>query len=112
MAKLKKIMSEMVNEMEEKVKNEVELIDTKYNIKFKKAKMDVDNLKEELTTKNDEINKYKKELKTLEEDLQRISKGNITIDESNTSKLLILEKNLESTFQKLVRCYVNLKNYI
>lgn len=102
MAKLTKVMAEMVDETREKVKNEVELIETKYKLKLKKVHLDCDHLKEQIAEKSQEIFACKRNGKILEEELERFKKGNITLDESNTTKLLLLEKNLESTFQKLV----------
>lgn len=103
MDKLTKLMVDLVDETKEKVKNEIEINEAKYKIKLTKINLDLDSLKEDLALKNEELNKTKKEFKSLEDELNRIKKGNICIDDSNTSKLLILEKNLESTFQKLVR---------
>lgn len=95
-------MEEIVDGTKDKVKNEIEIIETKYLVKLKKVNIDVDSMKEELTLKCEEISQHKKEYKILEEEFERIKKGNINLDESSTTKLLILEKNLESTFQKLV----------
>ncbi|KAI4463963.1 hypothetical protein MML48_4g00006719 [Holotrichia oblita] len=49
-----------------------------------------------------ELEKEKNTSKVLEERLDIIQKGNLTIETSSTSKLLMLEKNLESTFQNLL----------
>lgn len=102
MDRISKLMEDLVEETKEKVKNEVEVIEAKYNVKLRKINIDTESLKEELKLKNEEVAKHKKGYKMLEEDFERIKKGNINLDESNTTKLLILEKNLESTFQKLV----------
>lgn len=101
-----------MDETSDKVKNEVEMIEAKYKIKFHNVSLELDDVKEKLTSKNNEILKYKRECKILEEQLERINKGCINIDESKTSKLLILEKNLESTFQKLVSFISKLSIFI
>lgn len=91
-----------MEEAAEKIKSETGKTREECDLKIKEVQKVTKKLKEELNAKNIELEKCIREGKLLEEELERIRKGNICIDESNTSKLLILEKNLESTFQKLV----------
>lgn len=63
-----------------------------------------------LNDKNLDLEQQIRRNKMVEEEMMFLKKGNVCVDDSTTSKLLILEKNLESTFQKLVgRYFYNLK---
>ena len=96
------ILSEVIEETNSKLKQELEQSKQHYSDKLNKIKKDMKNVLQDLETKGNELEKHRNMSKVLEEEVERLRKGNINFDESHTSKLLVLEKNLESTFQKLV----------
>lgn len=92
-----------MKEADEKIKKEKELIKEQYNENLSELVKDMRQIKSNLNDKNLDFEQQIRRNKMLEEEMQALRKGNITMDDdSTTSKLLILEKNLESTFQKLV----------
>jgi len=102
MRKMSDILSEVIEETNSKLKQELEQSKQHYSDKLNKIKKDMKNVLQDLETKGNELEKHRNMSKVLEEEVERLRKGNINFDESHTSKLLVLEKNLESTFQKLV----------
>ncbi|RZC36122.1 sodium channel and clathrin linker 1-like, partial [Asbolus verrucosus] len=84
-------LAEVINETDVKVKT----IKNEHDQKLDKV---LNDLKES----QEEVKNYSKKCTFLEEEIERLHKGQVYIDESSTSKLLMLEKNLENTFQKLV----------
>lgn len=104
-------LAQIIKEADEKIKNEVEIIKKQYNENLKKLLDDIKELKTELNSKNFELQKVTRECKMLEEEISRRKQGNILMDDSNTSKLIVLEKNLESSFQKLVIILFLFNNY-
>lgn len=99
---LTKALSDSIQEANKKVQSDLDTAKKQYLEKVQKLKTDMKNLSEFLKQKDLELEKEKNTSKILEEKLDIIQKGNITIETSSTSKLLLLEKNLESTFQNLV----------
>lgn len=91
-----------MKETEEKIKSEVAQIKIEYTKKVESLQVELKKVESEVLMKNLEIEKYSTKCSLLENELDRFKKGNFTIDDMHTSKLLVLEKNLESTFQKLV----------
>lgn len=92
-----------MKETEEKIQNEVAIVKTEFGTIQEKLQTNLKNLENEISLKNLEIEKFSTKCSLLESELDRFRKGNITMDDMHTSKLFVLEKNLESTFQKLVR---------
>ncbi|GJQ77354.1 hypothetical protein Trydic_g20764 [Trypoxylus dichotomus] len=101
-AHLTKALSESVEEANKKAQVELDLAKRQYIEKAQKLKADMKNLTEFLKQKDFELEKEKNAAKVLEEKLDIMQKGNVSIETSSTSKLLLLEKNLETTFQKLL----------
>ncbi|KAK5643104.1 hypothetical protein RI129_006949 [Pyrocoelia pectoralis] len=102
LAKISKTLSEVTNQANERLRNEVSSIKQEYDLKLNETQSSVTSLKDELNGKNFQLQKSMYDCKLLENEIEKVKKGNLFIDESHTSKLLILEKNLESTFQKLL----------
>jgi Skp family chaperone for outer membrane proteins len=102
MAKITEKLTNIVDETNHKAQKDIECLKNIHEEKLHKLEEEVQAVHQELDKKNIELNKYTNECKLMEDEIARIKKGNLQIDDSNTSKLLILEKNLESTFQKLV----------
>ncbi|KRT82709.1 hypothetical protein AMK59_3856, partial [Oryctes borbonicus] len=99
---LTKALSESVEEANKKAQTELDSAKKQYIEKAQKLKSDMRNLTEFLKQKDLELEKERNAAKVLEEKLDIVQRGNLSIETSSTSKLLLLEKNLESTFQKLV----------
>lgn len=99
-----KALSDSIEEANKKMYAELELAKKQYIEKAQILKTDMKDLTEFLKRKDLELEKERNAAKVLEEKLDIIQKGNLSIETSSTSKLLMLEKNLETTFQKLV-CY-------
>lgn len=100
--KLNETLQDIVEETEEKIKNEVNKLKIEYNFKQEQLSKDLKIAEEEIKAKFLEIEKYSTKCKLLENEIEKFQRGIFNIDENRISKLLILEKNLESTFQKLV----------
>lgn len=99
---LTKTLTETIDAANKKVEVELESAKKQYTEKAQKLKQDMRNLTESLKQKDLELEKERNSAKVLEEKLGIIQKGNLDMETSSTSKLLVLEKNLETTFQKLV----------
>ncbi|GLV36091.1 hypothetical protein CBL_01855 [Carabus blaptoides fortunei] len=95
-------LAQLIKEADEKIKNEVEVIKKQYNENLRRLLDDINELKMESNSKNLELQKVTRGCKILEEEISRRNQGSVLMDDSNTSKLLVLEKNLESSFQKLL----------
>ncbi|XP_018565268.1 uncharacterized protein PFB0765w-like [Anoplophora glabripennis] len=100
--KLNETLQDIVRETENKIKNEVNKLKIEHNFKQEQLLKDLKVAEEEIKTKSLEIEKYTTKCKLLENEIEKFQRGIFNIDESRTSKLLVLEKNLESTFQKLL----------
>ncbi|XP_072377296.1 uncharacterized protein [Diabrotica undecimpunctata] len=107
-----KIRSEM-KKMNDDLDNIIGAIEEKYNKDMTLVKQDaekrytdlLDNhkkLQDELNKKILDLEKMQAKNIILQNEIDRFSLGGTGTEESRTSKLLILEKNLESTFQKLL----------
>lgn len=95
-------MADIVKETEEKIRNEISKVKFEYTEKQDDLRAELKNLESEISTKNLEIEKLSMKCSLLENELDRFRKGNISMDDIHSSKLLVLEKNMETTFQKLV----------
>lgn len=95
-------MTEVLKESSEKLDHDVGQVKQEYQSKIETLQQTIDTTQKELNNKNEELEKHSKEYKYLENELERIKKGNVVIDDTCTNRLFVLEKNLESTFQKLV----------
>ncbi|KAJ8984432.1 hypothetical protein NQ317_012495 [Molorchus minor] len=102
MEQINKEMEIIIKETEDKIKHEVAKTKFEYNLKCEQFLKDLKAAHDEISTKQLEIEKYTTKCMLLEKEIEKIQKGTLNIDESRTSKLLILEKNLEQTFQKLL----------
>lgn len=100
--KVNQELADIVKETEEKIRNEVSKVKLMYTKKQDNLLEDLKNLENEISMKNLDIEKFSMKCSLLENELDRFKKGNISMDDMHTSKLLVLEKNMESTFQKLV----------
>lgn len=100
--KVSQELADIVKETEEKVKNEAYKLKTEHEKKQEIFQVELKKFENEIAVKNLEIEKHSTKCSLLENEMDRFRKGNITMDDMHTSKLLVLEKNLESTFQKLV----------
>lgn len=100
--KLIQEMTEIVNECKEKIKHETNRITAEHNKKQKALLEEMSRGHNEIKNKSSEIEALNKKCGLLEAEIERMHKGHCIIEESDINKLLVLEKNLESTFQKLV----------
>nr|XP_023016021.1 hyaluronan-mediated motility receptor-like [Leptinotarsa decemlineata] len=103
--KIEKINEDMKNimkEMEEKVTNQVEAVKLEYNKRYEVLMAKYNTALEDLKVKSLEIEKFSAKCSFLENEMEKFRRGDVTIQDTNISKLLILEKNLETTFQKLL----------
>ncbi|XP_018331271.1 golgin subfamily A member 5-like isoform X2 [Agrilus planipennis] len=99
--KLSQYFEQSRKEMDLNMANQIKDLEKLYEEKGKVANEEIKALKDELATKSLQLEKFKNECEILHEEVKRIRQGNAYIDETNTSRLLILEKNMEATFQKL-----------
>lgn len=101
--KVSQELSNIAKETEDKIKNEISKAKIEFISKQENFKLEMQRLENEVSMRILENEKISMKCSLLESELERFRKGNVTMDEFHTSKLLVLEKNLESTFQKLVR---------
>ncbi|XP_060530717.1 sodium channel and clathrin linker 1-like [Cylas formicarius] len=95
-------ITEITKKYEERIKNETGIIKDECNRKLKELTEELAQTQNEVKRKSLEIENQAKNVILLEHEVQRLQAGNLSFNESNTSKLLVLEKNLEATFQKLL----------
>ncbi|CAG9762964.1 unnamed protein product [Ceutorhynchus assimilis] len=100
--KLLKEMTEIVKQTQEKIKQETLKLSIESAEKQKLLMDELSQAQTEIRRKCEEIEALNQKSCQLEREIERMHKGHCTIDESDINKLLILEKNLESTFQKLL----------
>lgn len=102
-------LAEAVQEAELKTRAEINEIKSESQVKLNQLQQELVNAKEEIQNKNFEIEKHFFKQEALQKEIEILQKGrNI---ESDLSKLLVLEKNLESTFQKLVNIFQYYLNF-
>lgn len=95
-------MTEIVKETQEKITSETNKIKAELNERQTVILDDLAKAHNEIKIKTSELQAAKDKSALLENEIERMHKGHCSIDESEINKLLVLEKNLESTFQKLV----------
>ncbi|XP_066150235.1 sodium channel and clathrin linker 1-like isoform X2 [Euwallacea fornicatus] len=100
--KLVQEMMEIVKESHEKIKSENDKVRNEFSDKQKVFLDDLATAHNEIKNKISELEAATKKCALLENEIERMHKGHCNIDESGMNKLLVLEKNLESTFQKLL----------
>lgn len=100
--KLVQEMTEIVKESQEKITSETNKIKAELNERQRAILEELSQAHNEIKIKTNELQAAKDKSALLEHEIERIHKGHCSIDESEINKLLVLEKNLESTFQKLV----------
>lgn len=91
---------EAVQEAEAKTRAEINQIKTESQAKCNNLQQELVKAKDEIQSKNFEIEKQSFKQEALQKEIEVLQKGRNV--ESDMSKLLVLEKHLESTFQKLV----------
>ncbi|XP_066247069.1 sodium channel and clathrin linker 1-like [Euwallacea similis] len=100
--KLVQEMTEIIKESHEKIKSESDKARSEFSDKQKAFLDDLARAHNEIKNKTSELEAATKKCALLENEIERMHKGHCNIDESDMNKLLVLEKNLESTFQKLL----------
>lgn len=100
--KLVKETTEIVQESQEQIRKETDRIKMEY-IEQQKYLLDkLEQAQKEIRNQSAEIETLNKKCILLESELERMHRGHCSNEESDINRLLVLEKNLESTFQKLV----------
>lgn len=102
LARLTKAFSDAEAECEKKARTEIAEIKRLNGIHMKQMQQDLNRAKEEIQMKNFEAEKSVLKLESLQREIEILQKGTAQSTDSSLNKLLVLEKNLESTFQKLV----------
>ncbi|KAH1019245.1 hypothetical protein HUJ04_009090 [Dendroctonus ponderosae] len=100
--KLVKETTEIVQESQEKIQRETDRIKLEFGQKQKSLLDKLEQAQKESRNQSAEIEALNKKRILLESELERIHRGHCSNEESDINKLLVLEKNLESTFQKLL----------
>lgn len=100
--KLVQEMTEIVKESQEKITSETNKTKAELNERQRAILEELSQAHNEIKIKTSELQAAKDKSALLEKEIERMHKGHCSIDESEINKLLVLEKNLESTFQKLV----------
>ncbi|XP_044749847.1 desmoplakin-like [Coccinella septempunctata] len=104
MSKVSKSLLEAIENAELKLKSEVDQVKSDFNTNLKTVLDDLKKAHSDSVVKQNEINTYAKQCALLENEIERLQtkRGRTEEEEDGNSKLLILEKNLEKTFQKLL----------
>lgn len=102
LSRLSKMLSEVTHETELKAKAEISEIKSECQIKLNELQQKLGKAKEEIRNKTFEIEKCLVKQEGLLKEIEIMRKGSSQNVDSDVNKLLLLEKNLESTFQKLV----------
>ncbi|KAG5898615.1 hypothetical protein JTB14_020991 [Gonioctena quinquepunctata] len=102
MQKINVNLNDVLKEMEEKMCNEITRIKSEYSGRYEDLTNKYNKVQDEMKVKSLEIEKFATKCALLENVIDKFRKGDGNIHDTNISKLLILEKNLESTFQKLL----------
>lgn len=103
---LSNAVSKMTTEFEEAFAKRTNSIIKEYEEKFKNQHLEHSKVLDDLKNTKFELEKCNLKCKSFEREISILQKGDTQTKESGMSKLLILEKNLESTFQKLVKYLV------
>lgn len=101
---MSKTLSEIVDEAEAKVKREIDAVRSQHISEMRKMKNEFKILQSEVNNKTIQVEIREKEISLLKEEIERMKEGKTSsyINESQASKIILLEKNLEINFQKLV----------
>lgn len=91
-------MDKIIHENDSKIKN----ITKDYETKIEQMKQALDTSQELVTVKDMEIDTYIKKCGILEKEIEDLRKNRHFVGDNEISKILVLEKNLENMFQKLV----------
>lgn len=102
LVKLSKTHAEIIQQNAMKAKAEINEIKSECGVKLKHLEEQLRKAKEEIQIKHFEIEKHVCKLEVLQRQIEFLQSGTNQNRESDMNKLLVLEKNLESTFQKLV----------
>ncbi|KAL3267128.1 hypothetical protein HHI36_011268 [Cryptolaemus montrouzieri] len=104
MAKVSKSLLDVIEQAETKLKSEVAQVKSDFNSNLKNVLEDLKKAHSDSLLKQKEINTYAKQCALLENEIERLQNkmSQADMDCDKTSKLLVLEKNLEKTFQKLL----------
>lgn len=106
LARLSKIHVEALHESETKAKEKIPEIKSEYGSQVKQLEEELSKTKAKIQIKNLEIEKNVFKLEALQKQIDFLQTGTSQNRESDMNKLLVLEKNLESTFQKLVSVFL------
>lgn len=102
LARLSRLHFEFVQENECATKTKINEIKTTCTAKTKLLEEELIKATREIQLKNTEIDKYIFQLEILQKQVDFLHSGTSQNKESDMNKLLVLEKNFETTFQKLV----------
>lgn len=107
MGKISKSLLEAIEQAEMKLKSEVDQVKSDFNTNLKSVLEDLRKAHSDSLIKQNEINTYAKQCALLQNEIERLQtkKSMIENEQDGNSKLLVLETNLERTFQKLVCFY-------
>lgn len=106
LAKFRRVYSELVQENEMKANTEINKIKSTYLGKLMHFEESLTTAQKEIQTKNYEIEKQFFQLEILQKQIEFLQTGSSQNKECNINKLLMLEKNLETTFQKLASLHI------
>ncbi|KAL1490009.1 hypothetical protein ABEB36_013924 [Hypothenemus hampei] len=95
-------MTEFVIEFKKKIIDDRNTLESVFSAKEVYLTENLEKANKEIHDKNNKIDSLNKKIAVLENEIDRIHKGHCSLEERDSNKLLILEKNLESTFQKLL----------
>lgn len=104
MGKISKSLLEAIEQAEMKLKSEVDQVKSDFNTNLKSVLEDLRKAHSDSLIKQNEINTYAKQCALLQNEIERLQtkKSMIENEQDGNSKLLVLETNLERTFQKLL----------
>ncbi|XP_056635172.1 sodium channel and clathrin linker 1-like [Diorhabda sublineata] len=102
MKKMNEQLDDIIKEVQEKCMKETDSIKEQAEFRYKDILKCLENTQDELKEKVVQNEKLQAKNIILQNEIDKFSTRGVDSEESKTSKLLILEKNLESTFQKLL----------
>lgn len=100
--KASETLSKTKTEFEDTIAKKVNTLTKEYSDELKKAELQNNKVQEDLKNSKFELEKCSLKCEALEREISILKTGDSQTVESSMSKLLVLDKNLESTFQKLV----------
>lgn len=102
---LQKILSRIIDEAGEKVIIEVESVKSMYETKYWLLQDEINNLQKDLTNRKEKVNELSAKCDKLENELDKYRSqldNNGEDSKQNYTKVLLLEKNLEASVQKML----------